>query len=95
MVKMTPALSAFGSDDGDSPSISRFCHQHTKDVLSNVGFYGRKTGEWVKFEGVISQCRVIIGCNPYICSRRLDTPIPATGNTSLTESGNGESTIAV
>jgi len=43
-------LSAFGSDDGDSPSIPRFCHQHTKEMLSSFGFYGRKTGEWVKFE---------------------------------------------
>jgi len=50
MVKTTPALSGFGSDDGDSPSIPRFCHQHTKELLGPSGFYGRKTGEWVNFE---------------------------------------------
>jgi hypothetical protein len=95
MVKTTSALSAFDSGDGDSTSIPRFCHQHIKELLGPSGYYARKTGEWVEFEGMISQCRLIVGRNPYVPSRRLDTFIPATGNTSLTESRNGEGTVTV
>lgn len=28
-----------------------FCHQHSREVLASSGFFGRKNGEWVKFEG--------------------------------------------
>ncbi|KDQ31728.1 hypothetical protein PLEOSDRAFT_1110929 [Pleurotus ostreatus PC15] len=27
-----------------------FCHQHSREVLASSGFFGRKNGEWVKFE---------------------------------------------
>lgn len=52
MVKSKAALSAFDSDDGDSSSIPRFCHQHRKELMGPTGYYARKNGEWVDFEGM-------------------------------------------
>jgi hypothetical protein len=45
---------AFDPDENDSSSIPRFCHQHSKELLGPSGYYARKTGEWVKFDGAIS-----------------------------------------
>jgi hypothetical protein len=28
-----------------------FCFQHTKEIMTPSGYYSRKNGEWVKFEG--------------------------------------------
>jgi hypothetical protein len=50
MVKTT----AFDFNDNDPSSIPRFCHQHSKELLGPSGYYARKTGEWVKFDGAIS-----------------------------------------
>jgi hypothetical protein len=49
MVKARPALVSIDSDDSDS--LSRFCHQHSKELMTPSGYYSRKNGEWVKFEG--------------------------------------------
>jgi hypothetical protein len=61
LVKLGPALSALSdSGDGDSPSIERFCFQHTKEVLTPSGYYSRKTGAWIEFIGkfIIGEARV-------------------------------------
>jgi len=44
----------FDSDYTDSSSIPRFCYQHSRELLGPSGYYARKTGEWVNFEGAIS-----------------------------------------
>jgi len=49
MVKARPALLSVDSDDSDS--LPKFCHQHSKELMSPSGYYSRKNGEWVKFEG--------------------------------------------
>lgn len=52
MVKTKAALSAFDSDEGESSSsIPRFCYQHKKELMGPTGYYARKNGEWVPFEG--------------------------------------------
>lgn len=48
-VKARPALLSVDSDDSDS--LPKFCHQHSKELMSPSGYYSRKNGEWVKFEG--------------------------------------------
>ncbi|RXW18873.1 hypothetical protein EST38_g6974 [Candolleomyces aberdarensis] len=50
-VKTVPALELVSDEeDGElNPPIERFCHQHTKELLGNSGYYARKNGEWVKF----------------------------------------------
>lgn len=49
LVKTNPEDSDSEDSDADTP---KFCHQHSKEVLSgNSGFYSRKNGEWVKFDG--------------------------------------------
>lgn len=59
MVKAHPALSAFdSSDEENSSSVPRFCHQHSKELMEPSGFYARQNGEWVKFAGKPSQCDV-------------------------------------
>ena len=35
----------------DSSLLPRFCFQHTKEIMSPSGYYSRKNGEWVNFEG--------------------------------------------
>ncbi|KJA27559.1 hypothetical protein HYPSUDRAFT_35477 [Hypholoma sublateritium FD-334 SS-4] len=53
MVKTPRALSPFDSDDGDSPAIALYCHQHSKGALIATGFNSRKVGltdRWVSFE---------------------------------------------
>ncbi|KAF8163191.1 hypothetical protein B0H34DRAFT_650015 [Crassisporium funariophilum] len=51
-VKTGPALLSPDIDDapGQSTSLPRFCHQHTKELLGPSGYYARKNGEWVTFE---------------------------------------------
>ena len=44
----------FDSDGTDSSSIPRFCYQHSKELLGPSGYYARKTGEWVNFDGAFS-----------------------------------------
>ena len=40
------------SEDADgSTLLPKFCFQHTKEIMSPSGYYSRKNGEWVKFEG--------------------------------------------
>lgn len=53
MVKVVPALSAFDDDDDEASmaTLPRFCHQHAKELMGPSGYYARKNGEWVKFEG--------------------------------------------
>jgi hypothetical protein len=38
--------------------VERFCHQHSKEVLSPSGFYARNGGAWIKFEGLSYVCPV-------------------------------------
>jgi hypothetical protein len=33
-------------------NVERFCHQHSKEVLSPSGFYARNGEAWIKFEGL-------------------------------------------
>jgi len=44
---------SFAGDNGndDEECIPRFCYQHTDEVLSPTGYYAKKTGNWVSFEG--------------------------------------------
>jgi len=44
---------SFAGDNGnsDEESVPRFCYQHTDEVLSPTGYYAKKTGNWVSFEG--------------------------------------------
>ena len=47
------------SDDGDS--LPKFCHQHSKELMLPSGYYSRKNGEWVQFEGYfVLQCSEMI-----------------------------------
>ena len=40
------------SEDADgSTLLPKFCFQHIKEIMSPSGYYSRKNGEWVKFEG--------------------------------------------
>jgi hypothetical protein len=48
MLKARPALLSADSDDSDS--LPRFCHQHSKELMTPSGYYARQNGEWVKFE---------------------------------------------
>lgn len=50
-VKSGPALSK-AYDGVDSAVIERFCFQHTKELLGPSGYYARKNGEWITFEGI-------------------------------------------
>ncbi len=50
MVKARPTLESIDSDDSEQ-GIPRFCHQHAKELMTPSGYYSRKNGEWVKFEG--------------------------------------------
>lgn len=65
-VKSGPALSqVLAEDDEDgSPTqpIERFCFQHAKELLEPSGYYARKNGEWVDFEG--KYLCVLFQCNP-------------------------------
>ena len=39
-------------EDADgSTLLPRFCFQHAKEILGPSGYYARKNGEWVNFEG--------------------------------------------
>jgi hypothetical protein len=49
-VKARPTLESIDSEDGEQ-GIPRFCHQHAKELMTPSGYYSRKNGEWVKFEG--------------------------------------------
>lgn len=44
---------SFAGDNGenDEENIPRFCYQHTDEILSPTGYYAKKTGNWVSFEG--------------------------------------------
>lgn len=52
-VKNGAALSQYIVKDngGDEPPLERFCFQHAKEVLGPSGYYARKNGEWLNFEG--------------------------------------------
>ena len=48
----TLLLESEESEDADgSTPLPRFCFQHTKEILGSSGYYARKNGEWVNFEG--------------------------------------------
>lgn len=48
--RMVRARQANDSEDSDS-AIPRFCYQHSKELMAPSGYYARKNGVWVKFEG--------------------------------------------
>lgn len=50
-VKNGAALSQYMDRDSRDDFLERFCFQHAKEVLGPSGFYARKNGEWVTFEG--------------------------------------------
>ncbi|KAF9532292.1 hypothetical protein CPB83DRAFT_867610 [Crepidotus variabilis] len=49
MVKSRPATVSADSDDDDPTPV--FCYQHSKELMGPSGYYSRKNGEWIKFEG--------------------------------------------
>ena len=51
MVKTGNTLLLDSEDEDGSMLLPRFCFQHTKEILGPSGYYARKNGEWVKFEG--------------------------------------------
>jgi hypothetical protein len=52
----------------------KYCHQHMKEVLSNTGFYSRKTGAWVEFKGTPLQVHASIRLSSLTTSiLRLDS----------------------
>jgi hypothetical protein len=51
MVKTGYPLLLESEDADGSTLLPRFCFQHTKEIMSPSGYYSRKNGEWVKFEG--------------------------------------------
>lgn len=57
MVKLGDTLASEDGDDDNPPE--RFCHQHSKELLGPSGFYARKNGEWITFEGTTISSRQI------------------------------------
>jgi hypothetical protein len=57
------------SDDteDEEEGVSRFCYQHKDEVLSPSGFYSRKTGTWVLFEGNNDPQYMSISSDSRIC----------------------------
>ena len=51
MVKTGHTVLLESEDANGSTLLPRFCFQHTKEIMSPSGYYSRKNGEWVKFEG--------------------------------------------
>ena len=53
MVKTGSTLLLESEDADGSIFVPRFCFQHTKEIMGPSGYYARKNGEWVNFEGTI------------------------------------------
>ena len=53
IVKTGAALAQVIGDNQvqDSPALPRYCHQHQKKVLEPSGYYSRRNGEFVYFDG--------------------------------------------
>ena len=50
------------NQDQDSPALPRFCHQHQKEVLEPSGYYSKKNGEFVNFDGECNTKNLTICC---------------------------------
>ena len=53
IVKTGYTLSLESEEADGSTLLPKFCFQHTKEIMSPSGYYSRKNGEWVKFEGYL------------------------------------------
>lgn len=51
IVKTGSTLLLESEDVDGSTLLPRFCFQHTKEIMSPSGYYSRKNGEWINFEG--------------------------------------------
>ena len=74
------------------PEDAVFCFQHTKEIMSPSGYYSRKNGEWVKFQGYLKPFTCL---HPVNFLFRLDTILFASGHPGFFENRNGESTNAI
>ncbi|KAF9053206.1 hypothetical protein BJ165DRAFT_1413440 [Panaeolus papilionaceus] len=64
-VKGGPALASYEMDEGE-PNLARFCHQHSKELMGPSGYYARKNGEWVEFEGEFFEAFLSSWIPPYL-----------------------------
>ena len=83
---------SFAGDNGenDEENIPRFCYQHTDEILSPTGYYAKKTGNWVSFEGnKFPGDSVLL----WLQNKRLDTGIPTEINPGISASRDGEDKI--
>jgi hypothetical protein len=82
------------AEDIDGDCVERFCHQHTKEVLTQSGFYSRKTGKWVSFEGadvaLFLESWVISDAFSFNISTRLYSKILTTGNAAGSSDRDGK-----
>lgn len=97
MVKAAPALEEMieeGEDGESSPPLERFCHQHSKELLTPSGAYSRKNGQWFDFH---SESPILFHSFPPLTAivLSLDPRISADRNTACVKGRDGTYPFAV